>query len=140
MSEFRAVDTELALRLVVPEGPALPVAATAHYAALDPWAVRVVFCTGGAGDAGVAWLLARQLLADGLIRPVGDGDVQVWPSTAGQERVVRIAMTSPSGSARFEIDRDELVAFLQQTYLVVPTGAESTFVDLDAELALLLTG
>jgi hypothetical protein len=47
-------------------------------------------------------------------------------------------MASPSGSALFEIDRDALVEFLQQTYLAVPTGSEEDMIDLDAELALLL--
>jgi hypothetical protein len=47
-------------------------------------------------------------------------------------------MASPSGSALFEIDRDALVEFLQQTYVAVPTGHESDSVDLDAELASLL--
>jgi hypothetical protein len=47
-------------------------------------------------------------------------------------------MASPSGAALFEIERDDVVAFLQQTYLAVPTGTEEDVVDLDAELALLL--
>lgn len=50
---------------------------------------------------------------------------------------MNLAMASPSGSALFEIDRDDLVGYLQQTYLVVPLGAESEVVDLDAEIALL---
>mgnify|MGYP001788761763 CR=1 FL=1 len=49
-------------------------------------------------------------------------------------------MTSPSGSALFEIDRYALVEYLQQTYLAVPTGSEQDVVDLDAELALLFAG
>lgn len=32
----------------------------------------------------------------------------------------------------------ELVEFLTETYASVPTGSESDFVDLDAELALLM--
>ena len=59
------------------------------------------------------------------------------PEAKGSE-VVNLAMASPSGAALFEIDRDDLVEFLQKTYLAVPTGSESEVVDLDAELALLL--
>ena len=64
--------------------------------------------------------------------------MRVWPSAEGGERIVNLAMASPSGSAIFEIDRNSLVEFLQETYLVVPTGTEDQVVDLDAELARLL--
>ena len=139
MSRIATVHTQLELRLVVPGGPSLPVLAGLHYESADPWAVRVAFQTGGEGDGTVEWMFARQLLTDGVRTTVGEGDVRVWPSETGRERVVNLAMASPSGSALFEIDRDALVEFLQQTYLAVPTGAEEEVVDLDAELALLLS-
>lgn len=143
MSRIATVRTELELRLVVPGGPSLPVLADLRYAADDPWGVRVAFQVGGShsaaeGDGVVEWMFARQLLTDGVAGMVGDGDVRVWPSTSGRERVINLAMASPSGSALFEIDRDALVEFLQQTYAAVPTGSEEDVVDLDAELALLL--
>ncbi len=138
MSRIATVRSELELRLVVPGGPSLPVLADLRYAADDPWAVRVAFQTGGEGDGIVEWMFARQLLTDGVAGAVGEGDVRVWPSTSGGERVISLAMASPSGSALFEIDRDALVEFLQQTYVAVPTGAEEDVVDLDAELALLI--
>lgn len=143
MSRIATVHTQLELRLVVPGGPSLPVLAGLHYESADPWAVRVAFQTGaknddGSGDGTVEWMFARQLLTDGVRTAVGEGDVRVWPSESGRERVVNLAMASPSGSALFEIDRDALVEFLQQTYLAVPTGSEEEVVDLDAELALLL--
>ena len=138
MTHQAPVTAELELRLVVPGGPSLPVLAGLRYEATDPWAVRVAFHTGGEGDGIVVWLFARQLLTDGVAGPVGEGDVRVWPSVHGRSRVLHLAMASPSGSALFEIERDELVEFLQQTYLAVPTGAEEDVVDLDAELALLL--
>ena len=142
MSRIATVSTELELHLVVPGGPSLPVIAGLRYAADDPWAVRVAFHTGGSEDDVVEWMFARQLLTDGVRGPVGEGDVRVWPgvrASGGRDRIVNLAMASPSGSALFEIDRDGLVEFLQQTYLAVPTGSEDTVVDLDAELALLLS-
>ena len=95
------VCAELELRLVVPGGPALPLLAELHYTAEDPWAVRVAFHVGSGQDADdtVEWLFARQLLTEGTARTVGEGDVRVWPSVRGRERVVNLAMTSPSGSA-----------------------------------------
>jgi hypothetical protein len=138
MTHIATVTAELELRLVVPGGPSLPVLAGLRYSANDPWAVTVTFQTGGEDDGVVEWMFARQLLTEGVAGPVGEGDVRVWPEVHGGERVVNLAMASPSGAALFEIDRDELVEFLQQTYLAVPTGSEDTVVDLDAELALLL--
>ena len=64
--------------------------------------------------------------------------MRVWPSVSGRDRVINLAMASPSGAALFEIDRDALVEYLQQTQFVVPAGTEQDVVDLDAELALLL--
>jgi hypothetical protein len=138
MSHIATVTAELELRLVVPGGPSLPVLAGLRYDSNDPWAVRVAFQTGGEGDGVVEWMFARQLLTDGVAQAVGEGDVRVWPALHGDERVINLAMASPSGAALFEIDRDALVEFLQQTYLAVPTGSEEDVVDLDAELRLLL--
>ena len=139
MTHIATVTAELELRLVVPGGPSLPVIAGLRYDSNDPWAVRVAFQTGGEGDGIVEWMFARQLLTDGVAKACGEGDVRVWPALHGTERVVNLAMASPSGSALFEIDRDALVEFLQQTYLAVPTGGESEAVDLESELALLLS-
>ncbi len=138
MSHIASVTAEIELRLVVPGGPSLPVVAGLRYDSNDPWAVRVAFHTGGDAEGVVEWMFARQLLTDGMGECVGEGDVRVWPGTHGTDRVINLAMASPSGSALFEIDRDTLVEFLQQTYLSVPTGSEESAVDLDAELALLL--
>jgi hypothetical protein len=138
MTHIATVTAELELRLVVPGGPSLPVLANLRYETADPWAVRVAFQTGGEGDGIVEWMFARQLLTDGVAKTVGEGDIRVWPSVIGREHFVNLAMASPSGSALFEIDRDALVEFLQQTYLAVPTGAEEEVIDIDAEIAILL--
>ena len=137
MTPIATVRAELDLRLVVPGSPSLPVLADLRYSAADPWAVRVAFQVGGEGDGIIEWMFARQLLTEGIAGTVGEGDVRVWPAMSNGERVINLAMASPSGSALFEIDRDALVEFLQQTYLAVPTGSEEEVVDLDAELALL---
>ena len=139
MTHIATVTAELELRLVVPGGPSLPVIANLRYETADPWAVRVAFQTGGEGDGIVEWMFARQLLTDGVAKTVGEGDIRVWPSVIGREHFVNLAMASPSGSALFEIDRDALVEFLQQTYLAVPTGSEEDVIDIDAEIAILLT-
>ena len=130
------VSAELELRLVVPGSASLPVMADMRYDGSDPYAVHVAFHTGNTDV--VKWTFARQLLTDGVTRPVGEGDVQVWPSHTSGRPVVCLSLSSPSGRALFEIPLADLVEFLTKTYAAVPTGSESDFVDVDAELALLL--
>jgi len=131
-----AVSTEIELRLVVADGPDRAVQADLSYSPADPYAVRVAFHTGS--NEVVEWTFARSLLTDGVTHPVGDGDVQVWPvNTDGAPRV-SLSLSSPSGRALFEAPLPQLVQFLTQTYSLVPTGCESDFVDVDAELATLL--
>ncbi len=134
-----SVSCELHLRLVVPGAASLPVLADLDYDTADPYAVQVSFHTGppSSGEV-VQWTFARQLLTDGIAGPVGEGDVQVWPSSSAGASVVCLALSSPSGKALFEIPLSELIDFLGRTYSAVPTGGESAHVDVDAELALLL--
>jgi hypothetical protein len=133
------VTADLQLRLVVPGASALPVRASMRYDIADPYAVQVSFYTGsGETSEVVEWTFARQLLTDGVSSPVGEGDVQVWPSSSGTQPVVCLALSSPSGKALFEVPLPALVDFLGTTYAAVPTGGESAYVDVDAELALLL--
>lgn len=142
MAQPTTVRSELVLTLVVPEATTVPVRSSLSYDARDPYAVTVAFHTGAASTAGVPdvveWTFARQLLTDGVHGPVGEGDVQVWPSASANVTAVSLSLSSPSGRARFEIPLSELVEFLALTYVAVPTGSEGDHVDLDAELALLL--
>ena len=133
------VRSEFQLRLVVPGASSLPVRAGLSFDASDPYAVTVAFHTGSAGSGDIVrWTFARQLLTDGVRAPVGQGDVQVWPSSSDVGEVVCLSLSSPSGKALFEIPVSELVEFLTMTYAAVPTGAESDHIDVDAELAVLL--
>lgn len=127
------VSAELPVSLVVPGATTLQVRASMSYDAADPYAVCVTFHTG-AGDA-VQWTFARQLLTDGVTAPTGYGDVRTWPATTERGQVVNLSLSSPSGSALFELPVPELVEFLTMTYAAVPTGAETDHVDVDAELA-----
>ena len=136
-SRHDSVTTEMELRLVVADGPDRSVHADLSFAPSDPYAVRIGFHTGS--DDVVEWTFARSLLTDGVTHPVGDGDVQVWPATSdGGLQQVRLSLSSPSGTALFEAPLAELVQFLTKTYALVPTGCESNFVDVGAELASLL--
>ena len=116
------------------------------YDPTDPFAVRIAF--GDVGDendlvdveeAGIAWLVSRELLQSGLDRPAGEGDVRVWPAH-GATDVLFLHLRAPSGEALFELSRATVAAFLRQTETLVPSGTESALLDLDEELHALLSG
>ncbi len=116
------------------------------YDPTDPFAVRIAF--GDVGDendlvdveeAGIAWLVSRELLQSGLDRPSGEGDVRVWPAHAATD-VLFLHLRAPSGEALFELSRATVAAFLRQTEALVPSGSESGMLSLDEELQALLSG
>ncbi len=87
-------------------------------------------------DEPVEWIFARELLTVGIVRRVGDGDVEVW--LTDDDGSLNIALSSPFGDALFEVPLSPLADFLHRTYQAVPAGEESEFIDIDAELENLL--
>ena len=133
------VSTEFGLRLVISAANTMSVRAGLRYDIADPYAVQVRFHTGSSDDDdSVQWTFARQLLTDGVAGPAGEGDVRVWPSDGAGGLDVSLSLSSPSGSALFQVPLRELVDFLTMTYQVVPTGTESEYVDVADELSMLL--
>jgi hypothetical protein len=137
MNSSTTVSAELGLRLVAAEQAVVPLVASLHYSGSDPYAIRMAFHVGA--EDPVEWIFARDLLADGLVTPQGDGDVQIWPSAEeGQARgplsVVNIKLSSPFGEAHFEAPAAAIGNFLDRTFRVVPMGKESQVIDIDAEL------
>ena len=138
-----AVSTELGLGLVGPERTIVPLMASLYYSCHDPYAVKIAFHVGT--DEPVEWILARDLLSAALHAPEGIGDVQAWPSAtsivgaADGPRILNLSMTSPFGHAQFEASAAAVEAFLIRTYQLVPVGQESAHLNLDAELAELLS-
>ncbi|TQN32150.1 sporulation and cell division protein SsgA [Haloactinospora alba] len=131
-SSDTTASAELGLRLVVPDRTAVPLVAQVDYTADDPYAIKVAFHTGE--DEPVEWIFARELLTVGIVRPVGEGDVRVWPSTDDEERTINIALSSPFGQAQFDAPVSPLAEFLHRTYEIVPAGQEADYVDLDSEI------
>lgn len=129
-------------RATVAETPSVPVPVRLLFEQADPFAVHMTFTTAPGRD--VSWVFARDLLLDGLLRPVGDGDVRIWPGPGGAtsdgapQDVVFLELSSPSGRARFEASATTIARFLDQTLALVPSGAESSLVDVDAALKALL--
>jgi hypothetical protein len=134
----------LTLQLVGPQSWT-EVPALLCYDASDPFAVRLAF--GDVGDdaavaepdeAGITWLVSRELMRAGLDGPAGDGDVRIWPAHAATD-VLFLHLRAPSGEALFELSRATVAAFLRQTESLVPAGTESELLHLDDELHALLS-
>jgi hypothetical protein len=142
MSAIRptTVEVETSLRLVAPDATALPVRASLRYDPADPYAVHVLFHAETAGGEAVSWSFARELLVTGLDEPAGIGDVRVWPWATPRGDFVALALSSPDGNALFEVPRSVLVRFLRRTYVAVPRGRETEYLDLDAAVTRLLAG
>ena len=130
-----SVTADLDLVLVLGGERTVAVPASLMYAASNPYAVTTVFRTS---DGDVTWVFGRDLLEDGLREAVGEGDVVVWPSPDGVDDVVYLSLASPSGNALLEMDAAALRLFLDQSFLAVPQGNESRYLDIDAEIADLL--
>ena len=104
----------------------------------DPFAVTMhLYATGGR----VTWTFARDLLAEGLYEPSGDGDVHVWPCLSSKgEAVVVIELTSPDGTAMLQTSSRLVQRFVDDTCAVVPLGQESRHLAMDDLLSRLLEG
>ena len=144
-SSSTTVSAELGLRLVAAEQAVVPLVASLHYSGSDPYAIRMAFHVGA--EDPVEWIFARDLLADGLLKPEGDGDVQIWPSSSatgpdgyiqGPLSVLNIKLSSPFGEAHFEAPAEAIASFLDRTYRIVRMGQETEAIDIDTELNSLL--
>lgn len=125
------VTQALPLRLLDGTGARLELTAELRYDATDPYAVDIVFHTGD--PLGVRWVFARDLLAEGLFRSNGEGDVHVCPHIDDHgSAVVQIELSSPDGEAVLQAPSDGLQSFLQSTYDLVPPGRESSHLDMDS--------
>jgi hypothetical protein len=128
------------LWLIGPDNLAVPVECELDYRRDDPYAVRLSLDTGS-GDP-VRWYVSRDLLTAALHGPEGLGDIRAWPSPAGSAspgKTLNIELCSPDGYARFEASAAGVGAFLARTFELVPGGQESDYLNLEAELAALLS-
>ena len=128
---------EVQVELVAPgEGTVVPLPMVLHYDSADPFAVQATFRTGK--GEGVCWVFARDLLTLGVHRPTGDGDVRVWPSSAGGREVVFIGLNSPDGEALLQAPSAAVIDFLGRSYAIVAHGKERDYLDVDRVIEALL--
>ncbi|GAA1986444.1 SsgA family sporulation/cell division regulator [Amycolatopsis minnesotensis] len=96
------------------------------YSLDNPYAVTFLL---NPGSDEREWRFARDLLAEGMNRAAGDGDVRIGPDGD----VVRIGLYSPTGAAVLYFGRADLEKALEATEVLVPPGEESEFWDWDTE-------
>jgi len=128
--------------LIGPDDMTMPLTCGLHYSRKDPYAVRMSLDS----DTGqpVQWFISRDLLASAMYAPEGIGDLRAWPTPAEKgagigRKTLNIELGSPDGYVHFEASAAEIGAFLARTYELVPGGQESAFLNLDTELAELLS-
>ncbi|GGT11646.1 SsgA family sporulation/cell division regulator [Streptomyces purpureus] len=110
--------------------------ATLRYDPKDPFAVSMAFPPPATLEGvEVSWAFSRDLLAAGMDRPAGVGDVRVRPY--GYDRTV-LEFHAPEGVAMVHIRTSEVRGFLHRSQLLVPSGGEHQYLDLDEDLAELL--
>ncbi|KNB49357.1 SsgA family sporulation/cell division regulator [Streptomyces caatingaensis] len=130
------VERDLEMDLVLEPGRSIPVPARLSYRADDPYAVRIAFHVTSRSP--VNWTFARELLAEGVHRACGSGDVRVWPGSSGGRTVVCVALSSPDGEALLEAPAPAVRTWLESTLRLVERGAEGKWLALDEGLRELL--
>jgi hypothetical protein len=132
--------TDVVLRTAVPflsgESAIEPLDGEFSFDPADPYAVTMKL---EARSGSVTWTFARELLADGLYQPAGDGDVQIWPCLSNTgEAVVIVELCSPDGTALLQTASRAVQRFVDSFYQAVPAGCESSHVSIDALVSQLL--
>ncbi|MFF9046064.1 SsgA family sporulation/cell division regulator [Streptomyces parvulus] len=128
-----AVHRTLVVQLQTGDTDRFPVLAHFGYEADDPFAVTVVFSHDGRVLA--RWTLDRQMVGEGLTRPVGVGDVRMRPESRGvwdELRVELLGDDRPDGGRHHAVVfvwAAAVQAFLRETYAVVRPGRERVCVD-----------
>ncbi|MER5664621.1 SsgA family sporulation/cell division regulator [Streptomyces mirabilis] len=137
MKSLKTVIRGLPGQLVVSHEMSLAMTMRLQYEPSDPYAVRAAFAVVGS-DETVEWIIGRDLLADGLEGPAGEGDIRVWPAEELDVSDLYILLNPPDGTALLKAPAREIKTFLQETEAVVPRGAEPGRIDSDALLAHLI--
>jgi hypothetical protein len=114
-------------------GQPAPVVTRWGYSVNDPYAVSLAVRTRH--DRWVEWLIARDLVVDGLSGPTGIGDVRMSPEVVQGYDIVQIEIRSHDGHAVLEVDRDLLRQFVEATVDLVALGEEPGHLDIDGEIA-----
>ncbi|MET9182984.1 SsgA family sporulation/cell division regulator [Kitasatospora aureofaciens] len=97
------------------------------YRSNDPYAIEMTIQAGG--EPPVTWMFSRELLAEGLTRPAGEGDVRIWsdqpaPFDANRARRLHVSLDSPEGAAHLAMNLADVEEFILATRRIVAPGRE----------------
>ncbi|MEW1649048.1 SsgA family sporulation/cell division regulator [Streptomyces sp. NPDC091219] len=130
------VDLDCTARLVISPGTTVPVSTNLSFRSWEPYSVHISFSMEG--RAPVNWVFARELLAEGIVRPSGLGDVRIWPEDSDRPGFLSLQLSSPYGRALLALPAGLVTPWLARTYHAVPAGFEGGSLEFDRELARLL--
>lgn len=135
------VIVHLSIRFVEADGDAQSAyRAELIYDPTRPYTVKLSM-TETPGAAPVVWIFARDLLAEGLERPAGLGDLIVWPD--GERVMIKLfGQDRDTGEFNWQtgaMARRSVRHFLVKSYDLVPVGVEPKHLDIDAALAALFS-
>ncbi|MFC9327472.1 SsgA family sporulation/cell division regulator [Kitasatospora sp. NPDC057015] len=109
------------LRMVLRYDLAAPYEVSICFPAPAVLADGLVVEDGGRAEDGVVWTVARELLADGIRHPAGQGDLRLRPAGTG---LTRLEFYGDGGVALLHTDSADLAAFLAETERALPVGGE----------------
>jgi hypothetical protein len=132
MNEDTRIDRVRQDMFAVLHGQETPLLTRWSYRADDPFAVMMSISRPS--GRWIDWLLSRDLLIEGLAIPAGIGDVRLTPFTDEEFDVLEVRIGDDEGFASLEFDRDLIERFLEATFDIVPAGAESAVIDVEAEI------
>lgn len=102
----------------------------------DPYAVTLRLSSG---PTRVEWTFSRDLLIAGRFEPVGQGDVEIWPSLDHRgTAVLVIELPTQHRSAFLQTSARGVHRFVEAMLASVPAGDESDHLDIDLLLEDLL--
>ncbi|MFJ9949432.1 SsgA family sporulation/cell division regulator [Kitasatospora sp. NPDC091207] len=127
---------DLDLRALVCPGLSVCVKARLRYDVAEPYAVYLDSHVDRADP--ITWMFARELLAAGVTRAVGIGDVSIRPGTGEDAGSVLVLLGGDEGSVVLRARTAEVTSFLARADRLVPPGREHEYVDLDGLVRRLL--
>ncbi|MFH8793914.1 SsgA family sporulation/cell division regulator [Streptomyces sp. NPDC017941] len=127
-----SVQAEVMMSFLVSEELSFRIPVELRYETCDPYAVRLTFHLPG--DVPVTWAFGRELLADGVGRACGDGDVRISPTGPDPLDEALIRLQVGHDQALFKVGIPPLLAFLDRTDKLVPLGQERSLVDFETHL------
>jgi hypothetical protein len=132
MSKETSTDCVSQEMFAVLHGQEMPLLTRWSYRADDPYAVTMSISRPS--GRWINWLMARDLVVEGMLASAGLGDVRVAPFSDEEFDIIEVKIGDDEGFAALEFDRDLMERFLAATFEVVELGAESDVIDVAAEI------